>query len=121
MALFNNAMTVIRQLDTIIKDAACVEDVDRHVRVLDELYDTIYDMADEAHFRILLRRITTIKKSAELTRIRLEEQKAEEEDAEELRTKYRFSPSDVCMVMEYLEFDLARVVVHIRRGKLFDE
>ena len=75
-------MTVIRQLDTIIKDAACVEDVDRHVRVLDELYDTIYDMADEAHFRILLRRITTIKKSAELTRIRLEEQKAEEEDAE---------------------------------------
>jgi hypothetical protein len=82
MALFNNAMTVIRQLDTIIKDAACVEDVDRHVRVLDELYDTIEDMADEAHFRILLRRITSIKKTADVIRIQLEEEKAEEEDAE---------------------------------------
>ena len=57
-------MPVVRQLDRIIKETNRVEELDNYVAILDNLYESINDMTDEKNFSILLRRITSIKKSA---------------------------------------------------------
>ena len=82
MTLFNDAMPVVRELDRIIKETTRVEELNNYVAILSNLYESINDMTDEKNFSILLRRITTIKKSASLQRKQLLKEKEEEEAAE---------------------------------------
>ena len=81
MTLFNDTMPVVRQLDRIIKETTRVEELDNYIAILDNLYESINDMTDEKNFSLLLRRITTIKKSANLQREQIIKEKEEEETA----------------------------------------
>ena len=82
MTLFNDTMPVVRQLDRIIKETNRVEELDNYVAILDNLYESINDMTDEKNFSILLRRITSIKKSASIQREQILKEREEEEAAE---------------------------------------
>ena len=81
MTLFNDTMPVVRQLDRIIKETNRVEELDNYVAILDNLYESINDMTDEKNFSILLRRITSIKKSASIQREQILKEREEEEAA----------------------------------------
>lgn len=70
--MFTGTMAVIRQIDKDIKNTKRLFFVDNRIDALNELYDAVQG-AEVPNFRILLRRITMVKKAAMKFRESLEE------------------------------------------------
>ena len=70
--MFTDTMVVIRQIDKDIQNTKRIFYIDNRIDALNELYDTV-QAAELPNFRILLRRITMVKKSAMKFRESLEE------------------------------------------------